>query len=599
MGWTQSRRRAARRESARGLPAIVALLIAAAAVFLHTNRSADAQADVKTIYVDQRDVQAADDNPGTASLPLLTLGRAVAVASEANASSTPVRIVVRPGIYRESIRIVPGEQTTQAPITIEGTANDVVVSGADVWDGWTHRRNGIYSHSWSYDWGLGVMPPDWPESIRTYLEANPIIRRSEMVFVDGAPLRQVLSTSELEDADGRFFVSEETDELFIHLASTTDLARSIVEVSTRPSLMIVGSRENVTIRNIEFEHAANTAGGPGAVLIADSRRVEIIDCAFEWNNGSGLSLYRGDEVTVREIEANHNGVGGFTGFGIRKLRVYDSEASFNGWRAASGWDANDHSSVLDMNFIDFGAGQKFFRLRDASFNDFRAVNNLTGGLWLDYDNADVSLEGLTLNGNLTHGLFLEASQGPISLAASQICHNETGILVGNASDVDVAQNVIAMNALAQIFFAGEGERLVDVHDTGQSISLRTKDWEIHGNRIGVVDGSVAVGTHLDLGAWISFIQSLTSEENRYMSLATDEIFQLPGERTLTLSEWRAETGQDLESSFVASDTACPMPAGRVVRKPVRITGVLIVMLLFAFAIGTALAIMTFRPRRQE
>jgi hypothetical protein len=583
----------------RAVAAIVSLLAAAAAMFLHADRSADAQTALKTIYVDQRDLQAADDNPGTASLPLFTLGRAIALASDANAASTPVRIIVQPGVYRESIRIAPDERTTPAPITIEGAGNGVVVSGADVWDGWTHLGNSVYSHPWPYDWGLAAMPQDWPEPIRTYLEANPIIRRSEMVFVDGAPLRQVLSQSELEGADGRFFVSEETDEVFIHLAPSIDLARNIVEVSTRPSLMVVGSRENITIRNVDFERARNAVGAPGGALIADSRRVELIDCGFAWNNGSGLSLYRGDEITVRGIEANHNGVGGFTGFAIRKLRVYDSEASFNGWRAASGWDINDHSSVLDMNFIDFGAGQKFFRLRDASFHDFRAMNNLTGGLWLDYDNAGVSLEGLTLSGNLTHGLFVEASQGPISLEASQICHNETGILVGNTSDVDVVQNVIAMNALAQIFFAGEGERVVDVHDTGQSISLGTRDWQIQRNRIDVADGSVAVGTHLDHEAWQAFVSSLTSQANRYASSATDEIFQLPGGRTATLSQWRSETGQDSASRFVVSDSACPTPVGPVERGRQLMSSVLIVTLLTALAVGTALAILRFRPRRQS
>jgi hypothetical protein len=138
-----------------------------------------------------------------------------------------------------------------------------------------------------------------------------------------------------------------------------------------------------------------------------------------------------------------------------------------------------------------------------------------------------------------------------------------------------------------------------VHDTGQSISIGTRDWQIQGNRIDVIGGSVAVGTHLDHVAWLSFIQSLTSEGNRYSSLETDEIFQLPGGRTVTLSQWRSETGQDLRSSFVASDTGCPMPEGRAVPEPTWVTSTLIVGLLAAFAIGTGFAILRFRPRRQS
>src|SRR5919201_3310223 len=109
--------------------ATIGAVAVVAAMFLQSDDFADAQFGLKTIYVDRQDAHAADDNPGTASLPLLTLGRAIALASEANANTIPVRIIVRPGVYRESLRIAPDGETAPAPITIEGTAGGVLLSG--------------------------------------------------------------------------------------------------------------------------------------------------------------------------------------------------------------------------------------------------------------------------------------------------------------------------------------------------------------------------------------------------------------------------------------------------------------------------------------
>jgi hypothetical protein len=80
-----------------------------------------------------------------------------------------------------------------------------------------------------------------------------------MVFVDGAPLRQILSRSELEDADSRFFASEETDELIIQLAPTTDPAGApsgchTTLVEDRPS------RENITIGSSTWASRASPRG---------------------------------------------------------------------------------------------------------------------------------------------------------------------------------------------------------------------------------------------------------------------------------------------------------------------------------------------------
>src|SRR5205807_95924 len=109
-----------------------------------------------------------------------------------------------------------------------------------------------------------------------------------------------------------------------------------------------------------------------------------------------------------DMSASHDGVNGLTGFRLTDLVVEKSQASYNGWRSARGWNLDDHASAIDANFIDFASGQKFFELRNATFRDFRAVGNLTSGLWFDSDNAGVTLQHVELVGNLTQGVMVEA-----------------------------------------------------------------------------------------------------------------------------------------------------------------------------------------------
>ncbi len=137
-----------------------------------------------------------------------------------------------------------------------------------------------------------------------------------------------------------------------------------MEVAIRPSLLVVESRQNVTIENVTFQHAASPLQG-AAVRISRSENVRVIDTRFVWNNSRGLGMYESGAVTIQNANALHNGISGFTGYRIHNLRVVNSEASYNGWRGARGWDRYNHTSAVDANFIDFATGQKFFGLRNA------------------------------------------------------------------------------------------------------------------------------------------------------------------------------------------------------------------------------------------
>ena len=100
---------------------------------------------------------------------------------------------------------------------------------------------------------------------------------------------------EMESSANSFFVDEGSGQIFVHAAEGTDLGVTPVEVATRPSLLQIGSRENVTISGLTFEHASSSIEG-AAVSIASSSKIQLINSRFIWNSWAGLTLYQDEEV---------------------------------------------------------------------------------------------------------------------------------------------------------------------------------------------------------------------------------------------------------------------------------------------------------------
>ena len=108
------------------------------------------------LYVNNQHPNALDTNPGTdESFPLKTVNKAISLATPGT------KIIIYPGIYRETIEIENLSGTPDLPIALEAQqTGQAVISGSDVLTGsWvTEGRPGLYSHQWLYDWGLAPYP---------------------------------------------------------------------------------------------------------------------------------------------------------------------------------------------------------------------------------------------------------------------------------------------------------------------------------------------------------------------------------------------------------------------------------------------------------
>lgn len=511
--------------------------------------------DLPVYHVDTDAATASDENPGSPSAPLRTIGEAVSRAERRNEAARETRIVIHPGIYRETVELPSKEGTTDAPITLEGLGEGVVVSGSDVWGDWERFEGSIYRHHWPYKWGARL-PPIWEErKVADYLARNPVILRREMIFVEGTPLEQVLSISELRKTSESFYVSEVEERVYIHPGESVDISEANVEVAVRSSVVQVTGRKNVTLENLTMVHAASSVQSI-AVSFSNSSGIRVSNSKIHWNSSVGLHFRDSEGVVVRNTSANFNGISGFSAYYVEDILFEDTETSHNNWRGSRGAEDGGLGRAIDPNFVDFAAGQKFFGLREATFRRHRSVGNLSGGLWFDSDNSGVTLDSVTLIGNMTHGVFFEANQGPLVVRRSLICGNETGVLISNSSSVSIEENVLTDNRLAQIFIAGRNERAVKDRRTGTVMRLKSEDFRVFDNRIASGDKRPAVATYLEQAEWDHFVATLRSDRNSWLYSGNDRVFEVARGARLNLDEWRSHTLQDAGSSSAPAGLAC-------------------------------------------
>lgn len=184
-----------------------------------------------------------DSNSGTRSGPFKTIGKALQIAQDNYRNGASVRIIIAPGTYRESLSLSGGSSGGSAGIILEAEkAGTAILSGSDIWADWQPDAadSKRYMHAWPFQWGPCTAPQGSPP-------LEEIVRRREIVFVNGNLLIQALSRNEM--AEGSFFVDEPGRRIYIWPPSATNMANAVIEVPVRPRLLDVRHMSNLTVRD--------------------------------------------------------------------------------------------------------------------------------------------------------------------------------------------------------------------------------------------------------------------------------------------------------------------------------------------------------------
>jgi parallel beta-helix repeat protein len=487
------------------------------------------------LHVDGAHPRASDQNPGSRDLPFKTISRAAAAAVAANARSIGSQILIGAGTYREGVELPANGRETDAPM-IFAAVGEVIVSGSDVWTGWRRAAGiNVFSHPWPYAWGLAPVPAGW-ESAGALQD---IVRRSEMVFVNGAPLDQVLSRSELQA--NRFYVDEKARTIAIQLPEGLDADQATVEVAVRPRIFWASGKTHIVLRGIIFQHASTALDEP-AVRFYDASHIWVEGCQFRWNNWGGLGFGRSRNVTARKNVSNHNGGAGIGTWKTNTLLFEETETSHNNWRGKKG------------SFTGWAvAGMKNLHTHGGIFRRHRSVGNQTHGIWFDTDCEHILVDEALFSSNLRLGIYLEANQGPLTIRNSRISRNSNdGILIGNSSGVTLEGNIIYGNAGSQIMVSGlyDSARPETDWETGAKLALLAQQAVWKNNAVvGTDKRQLLVSTTLSPALWALFVNTLFSDGNLWFHERNPKGFQFAGGYRADFKAWQSATGQDANSVF--------------------------------------------------
>jgi hypothetical protein len=498
-----------------------------------------------TLRVDPAHAASSDDNPGTLDAPLTTLTRALELADAANAAGQGVWIQVADGVYRESLALARSGTTTDAPLVIEAdTPGGAVISGADIWTTWenlgtTNTYDGeatVYAHPWPYDWGLAAIPQAWLDA-GLNVPVPDILRRRELIAINGLLLHQALSEVEARQLAESFYIDEAADRALI--VTQKPIQNSLVEVAVRPVLLSIHERANIALKGLQFRHASTVYDS--AVQIQRSQNLWLERNAFVWNSAGGLGLNRSTSIIGRyNLYADNGGTGYGGGFNTRLLSE-DEAAYRNNWRGAQG------------DFLGWSqAGVKHLYLRDATYRRLNVSDNRAHGLWLDSDNVDVVIESAEIHRNWNSGLYLEVSRGPVLVRDTTISANLiAGIRAANLANLTLQGNRLYDNQFAQIYITGENNgREITNRDTGERVNLSpAENWTLLDNTVlNSAPGAPLVRLTLSSSPWETFVTTLVAGRNLWHDATGEAAFQL-GEQVLNFAQWQQMTGQDLTSTF--------------------------------------------------
>lgn len=521
------------------------LLLASSAAYAQASVNENA---TSSIYVDAAsgsdqniDAQSsAGVSRGSVKAPFKTLQAAINLAAAGSSRGVATKVVVNPGVYRETVKI-PGASSQAAPLIIEAASvGTAVLAGSDVVTNWNTESSSpaIYSHSWTYNFGNCAIPSGWPTNFA------PIARRSELVFVNGVPMTEVMTYGELRP--GTFYVNEGSNVMDIAPPPGTNMSSAKVETAVRRQILNISGRSNVVLRGMVLEHAATCINQSGSV-ISSSSNVLVDKVQAVWNNWGGLEIDNSRNVTVQNSIASHNGGVGFQGNQLTNARYNYNESDYNNWRGAQG-------ALYDWGM----GGIKLMLTRSATINDHYSYRNQAQGIWFDTDNQNAVISNSTSSQNVLAAVQLERNEGPVTLENSKLCSSGLGVNVLTVEKLSIKNNLFynnsgTNNGEAAIFIAGTpgGQRITN-WQTGQSYELFTTGMALDGNTIADASGGQYVfATYLSGSDWSKFADSLNAGTNRWYDPYNANAFKVENGKAVNLSGWRSAVGTDYSSNWGA------------------------------------------------
>ena len=378
------------------------------------------------------------------------------IASVAIGEPEGATICLKPGLHRVAETIEP-----KASQTLRGNKGAVLTGEIPV-EGW-RKDAGHWAAS-------GYLPPDYEKVGQCEDTTTNPCQVAETFFLDGRPLRRVMSRAAVDDTS--FFADYSANVIYLGRnpgGQAATIARTRTAIgSTAPSVVI----ENMTIRGF-----ANLPQ-KGAVLVG-GKDWTVRNTVVTANHGVGIMIVRAENARITGNTITANGQMGIGQYRSAAGRIDNNRISANNtaefWRAdweSGGIKVTKSSSTIASNEI---------------------FDNLGVGVWIDEAGDGVSILANNIRGNAACGVRYEISRNgriigntikdnalALKRGAGTNIFTGAGITINTSSDVTIENNEVLgnLNGIGvQARSRGEGPWgeyvLEKIHVKGNQVDLRT------------------------------------------------------------------------------------------------------------------------------
>jgi hypothetical protein len=515
---------------------IAAFFISCQANKLVERSGLDARA--RTIIVAQNHPRANDNGKGTTESPFQTINRA---AQEAMPGDT---ILVFKGIYRERVAPARGGEPGKYISYKAGDKNQVYIRGSEefkpqwekiadnifhgkFYDGLfgienykvdttlfketnpfkvgfdrnlitrpqsgaigqvlgdiENRRNRIYElyasdrDTMSQYFRLTLLQD---ELNRLMHEENPYYRTAlGQVFIEGVPLQQATTYSELHNLEGTWMTDPDGEGIIIHLPDSDPLSFNI-EISTRHTVFspVIRNLGYIQVDGFIIEHAANhyNAWGPqnwsqvGALSTRSGHHWIIKNNTICFARGIGIDCGSENEVDEKiefagelsrlpeliekaYLDGSYPDMPNLPGHHL----LINNKITDNGMCGITGIGQIGtiiRGNIIERNNFDgntsplweFG-GMKFHYFFNGRIEGNLIRDNDAHGIWLDNQWRDTRITRNTIINNLWSGINIELARGPVMIDNNIIAYTRqgSGIYGHDVSQATIAHNLLYANA---------------------------------------------------------------------------------------------------------------------------------------------------------
>ena len=434
----------------------------------------------KTYVVNQNDINASDENPGTMERPFKTINKAAQVAMPGE------RVVIYGGIYREMVQPKRGGTAPDKMIAYEAAPGEnVIVSGSKIIrTGWERRwvfsdvrPDTLKTYTWSKKVWITTLPDSffedgyfplqlanimpleyalmpWAQQVKNIAPYN---SPRGLLFQNGRRMIQLVDYGDLAKVPGSFWVDKDKKTLHIHPFDDRDPNASIFELGVKHHLFLPQSvgLNYIQLSGISFEHCANgflrTSTGAVTALggqhwIIENNTIREINSsglefgyyAFETGDPNAMNVPRLRTNTpggmiVRNNTIHDCGTAGIRSFVVERSLIENNHIYNCGWQ-----DAENYWEVAGIKMLEVHNSL----IRGNHIHDIQGGN----GIWLDWNNIHCRVTQNIIHDvqTIQGAIFVEASHYPNLLDNNFIWNIDgNGVYANDTDSLLVYHNLIS------------------------------------------------------------------------------------------------------------------------------------------------------------